>query len=106
MKNAKKWLGLLLALVLVCSLLPVGALTALAEGEGYELWVGGVQVGDENLSGEGWRYDPASKTLTLTDAKITAASTNTHSSGVTCTYVVYARGIDLTVSLSGKLADQ
>ena len=112
MKNAKKWLGLLLALVLVCSLLPVGALTALAEGEGetpaepqeptaYNLWIGGLQVTDETLSGEGWRYDPASKTLTLTDAKITAASTNTHSSGVTCTYVVYARGIDLTVSLSG-----
>ena len=112
MKNVKKWLGLLLALVLVCSLLPVGALTALAEGEGetpaepqeptaYNLWIGGLQVTDETLSGEGWRYDPASKTLTLTDAKITAASTNTHSSGVTCTYVVYARGIDLTVSLSG-----
>ena len=109
--TSKKWLGLLLALVLVCSLLPV---SALAEepgetpaqpqeepGETGELWVGGVQVTGETTSGEGWSYDPASKTLTLTDAKITATSTNTHSGGMTFTYVVYARGIDLTVSLSG-----
>ena len=93
MKNAKKWLGLLLALVLVCSLLPVGALTALAEGEGYELWVGGVQVGDENLSGEGWSFDPESKTLTLTDAEIT---------GDHMGRIVYAKGMDLTLALSGK----
>ena len=109
--TSKKWLGLLLALVLVCSLLPV---SALAEepgetpaqpqeepGETGELWVGGVQGTGETTSGEGWSYDPASKTLTLTDAKITATSTNTHSGGMTFTYVVYARGIDLTVSLSG-----
>ena len=93
MKNVKKWLGLLLALVLVCSLLPVGALTALAEGEGYELWVGGVQVGDENLSGEGWSFDPESKTLTLTDAEIT---------GDHMGRIVYAKGMDLTLALSGK----
>ena len=93
MKNVKKWLGLLLALVLVCSLLPVGALTALAEGEGYELWVGGVQVGDENLSGEGWSFDSESKTLTLTDAEIT---------GDHMGRIVYAKGMDLTLVLSGK----
>ncbi|MBQ6273804.1 MAG: InlB B-repeat-containing protein [Oscillospiraceae bacterium] len=109
--TSKKWLGLLLALVLLCSLLPV---SALAEepgetpaqpqeepGETGELWVGGVKVTGETTSGEGWSYDAASKTLTLTDAKITATSTNTHSGGMTFTYVVYARGIDLTVSLSG-----
>ncbi len=93
MKNAKKWLGLLLALVLVCSLLPVGAMTALAEGESYELWVGGVQVGDENLSGEGWSFDPESKTLTLTDAEIT---------GDHMGRIIYAKGMDLTLALSGK----
>ena len=109
--TSKKWLGLLLALVLLRSLLPV---SALAEepgetpaqpqeepGETGELWVGGVKVTGETTSGEGWSYDAASKTLTLTDAKITATSTNTHSGGMTFTYVVYARGIDLTVSLSG-----
>ena len=71
----------------------------------YPLWVGGVQVTDANkgdILGDGTAsFDPDSNTLTLTNANITAASTNTHSSGVTSSNVVYARGLDLTVSLSG-----
>jgi uncharacterized repeat protein (TIGR02543 family) len=108
MKNVKKWLGLLLALVLVCSLLPVGAMSALAEGEGetpeepqeptaYNLWIGGVQVTDETLSGAGWSYDPASKTLTLTDAKI---ADGYHEANY-YTNVIYSESIDLTLVLNG-----
>ena len=99
--TSKKWLGLLLALVLLCSLLPV---SALAEEPGetpeepqeptaYNLWIGGVQVTDETLSGEGWSYDAASKTLTLTDANITGEFSN-------CS--IRAQDMDLTVELVGK----
>ena len=31
----------------------------------YNLWVGGIPVTAENLSGDGWSYDPADKALTL-----------------------------------------
>ena len=101
----RKWLGLLLALVLVCSLLPV---SALAEEPGetpaepqeptaYNLWIGGVQVTDETLSGAGWSYDPASKTLTLTDAEI---ADGYHEANY-YTNVIYSESIDLTLVLNG-----
>ena len=71
----------------------------------YPLWVGGVQVTSENkddiLGGGTASFDPASNTLTLTNANITTTSSNQSSGGVTYTNVVYARGLDLTISLSG-----
>ena len=71
----------------------------------YPLWVGGVQVSNENkdnILGDGTaKYDPSTATLTLTNASITATSSNQSSGGVTNSNVVYARGLDLTVSLSG-----
>lgn len=38
----------------------------------YDLWIGGAQVTDQNLSGAGWTYDNVSKTLTLDNAELTA----------------------------------
>ena len=96
MKRSKKLLSLLLSLMLVCSLLSVSGLTALAE-EPFELWIGGTQVTGDTTSGPGWSYDAASKTLTLTDANITVTnSTDIHEGGA-----IYADG-SLTVVLSGS----
>ncbi len=71
----------------------------------YPLWVGGVQVTSANkgdILGDGTvSFDPASNTLTLTNANITAASSNKDSRGMTERNVVYARGLALKVSLSG-----
>ena len=37
------------------------------QGEQYALWVGGTQVTDASSSGDGWSYDAATSTLTLSD---------------------------------------
>ena len=75
----KQFLALLLVVLLVTALLSV---TASAADGGYEVWVSGIQVTDRNRSdvlgmqdtGAGVRYDPATKTLTLTDASVTGVS--------------------------------
>lgn len=75
----KQFLALLLVVLLVTALLSVT--TSAADG-GYEVWVSGIQVTDRNRSdvlgmqdtGAGVRYDPATKTLTLTDASVTGVS--------------------------------
>ena len=83
----KKVLTLLLLLtVLVC------LLTVTASAERYQLWVGGMQVTDENQSGEGWSYDPDTATLTLRDFQYTGS--NAKQAGI------YA-GMDLTIRLEG-----
>ncbi len=82
----KKILVTMFAIVLVMALIPmmaVGAADAcehVDEGKDdvcdtcgvafYGLWVGGVWVTDNTLSGEGWVYDPDTSTLTLTNATI------------------------------------
>lgn len=38
----------------------------------YDLWVGGTQVTDANLTGSGWTYTPLTNTLALSNASITA----------------------------------
>ena len=89
---SRKLFGLLLVLVMIAGMIP-----AAAAEEPYELWIGGVQVTGETTSGEGWSFDAASKTLTLTDADITTTnSTDNHEGGA-----IYADG-KLIVVLSGK----
>jgi uncharacterized repeat protein (TIGR02543 family) len=89
---SRKLFGLLLVLVMIAGMIP-----AASAEEPYELWIGGVQVTGETTSGEGWSFDAASKTLTLTDADITTTnSTDNHEGGA-----IYADG-KLIVVLSGK----
>ena len=57
-----------------------GELAVTASGA-YDLWVGGVQVRSENLSGSGWSYDPETKTLTLNGANI-KKSNQQHTTGI------------------------
>lgn len=60
----------------------------------YPLWVGGTRVTSKNMSGEGWRYTPASggtpATLTLTGATISGSHDGS---------AVYAKG-DLTINVT------
>ena len=68
-----KFLSLLLMLVLLIGVLP--GMSAWAYSP-YGLSVGGVDVDDDHLSGEGWSYAPATNTLTLNGATIAVASGN------------------------------
>ena len=65
----KRVLSMLLALVLLCGLLPLGALQAEAAVTKYDLFVAGVQVTSDNktdILGNGYcRYDPARKELLI-----------------------------------------
>ncbi|MBE6725754.1 MAG: hypothetical protein E7576_11295 [Ruminococcaceae bacterium] len=93
MKKTLRW-SVLLTLLLVCVTIPVMAQRA--EAADYDVWVGGVRVTDTNLSGEGWSYDPSTKTLTLTDANISGGNiSETENCGI------YAKHTDLTLELVG-----
>ena len=65
-----KILSLLLTLALLVGVLP--GMSAWASSP-YGLSVGGVDVDQNNLSGEGWIFDPDTKTLTLSGATIAVA---------------------------------
>ena len=97
----KRVIGLLLALMLLMSLLPAGAMASGGEEESKltELWVNGENMPvDENSvvecgeDGGYASYDAVSNTLTLDNAKITDA----HRDG----FGIFATG-NLTISLSG-----
>lgn len=95
----KRVIGLLLALMLLMSLLPAGAMASGGEEDLplTELWVDGVDIltatNNTVTCGSGTAsYDADSNTLTLTNAKIT----NAHRDG----FGIFATG-DLTISLSG-----
>lgn len=68
MKNTK-FLSFVLAIALVISLIPVSVFAT-----DYDLWIGGVQVTDSNLSGSGWSYDPSTNTLSLNNYNYSAAT--------------------------------
>lgn len=66
--------------------------------ESYKIWVGGVEVTSENLSGTGWKYDHSTSTLTLTYATIKvndSANTAELYSGIFAT-------VPLTIHLVGS----
>ena len=64
MKRMKRkvW-AYLMALVMVLTMLP--GMSVKAAVTGYGIWVGGVEVTSDCTSGEGWKYDPETATLTL-----------------------------------------
>ena len=79
------------------------SLTSLTVGTVYDIWVGGVQVTSENMSGEGWSYTPAKEdtpqTLTLNDAEIKGKSIDAINDDNS--YGIYAKG-DLNLVLEGS----
>lgn len=100
MKRAtNRILVLLLAVFMVVSMIPM---TATADTKAtYNLWIGGTQVTDDNLSGPGWAFDPGSNTLTLTNVNIGGEGgiPVDSSSGVG----IYAEGMDLTIKGTGEV---
>ncbi len=83
----------------------------------YDLWVGGVQVTSDNMSGQGWRFAPASgqtpAALTLDGANITTGHV-IQEENVNKSYGIHYTGTDLltievasdsTVDVSGQNAD-
>ena len=106
----KRILSVLLCLCMVCTLLPI---TSLAEGTTYDLWVGGVEVTDENKDnitgtgihgGEGSKvsYDPTSKTLTLNNVSIDGVHSFRNALGTDSAGIYYA-GNDFNASLKINL---
>lgn len=84
MKQRKFWNLILAVLIILTSafLMPQAQAQESAEAEetaqieevvqtgeagGYEIWIGGTEITDSNLSGTGWSFDPVSYTLTLKD---------------------------------------
>ena len=103
MRNARKWLSVLLALVFAC--LPQMTLPAQAAEE-YNIWIGGVRVDSSNAGdvlGDGTVvFTPASGSeqarLTLNNAAIPGAA---RPDAPNSTAGIYA-GIDLTLELVGS----
>lgn len=65
-KSTKKLISTFLALVMMLTIIPMGAMSALAE-DAFEtnILVNDKSVSSEMTSGTGWSYDNASKTITL-----------------------------------------
>lgn len=63
-KMMKKIWACLLACTMIVTMLP-GLMVNVKAATSYEFWIGNTEVTDENLSGDGWSYDPSTKTLTL-----------------------------------------
>ena len=75
-KSKKSIISLILVLTIIFNMIPFGAFKVYAEGEtNYNLWIGGTQVTSDNLSGEGWSYNPSTTTLTLNNYNYSAATT-------------------------------
>ena len=104
----KRFIGILLALCLLLSAVPVSATAAETALPRY-LYVGGVEVVREYTvgavtSGEGWRYDVATATLYLTDGadiRYTSTTEDSLENGIYCsngTLNIHASG---TVNITG-----
>ena len=93
--------SILLSLVLVCLMIPVMAQKA--EVADYNIWVGTERVTDDHLSGDGWSFDPDSKTLTLKDAKIdTHAEPNDDDGDTVGNGLIYAKKLDFALTITGS----
>ena len=68
----------------------------------YDVWVGGIQVNSQNKDTiqDGVSYNPAAKTLTLTNATITGAPNRQYTSNITDACGIYSKH-DLTIKLIG-----
>ena len=66
--------------------------------ETYGLWVGGKEVTEANLSGEGWSYDPATNLLTLNHYTYSGEGYNYSDSRTAAIYAEY----DLNIVLIGE----
>ena len=70
----KRVLDILLTLALVLGLMPGMSMQAYAGNISCDLWVGGVEVTEQTISGSGWSYNPDTNTLTLSGVDIMTGS--------------------------------
>lgn len=70
----KAIISLIIALIMIMNLVPFGAISQVYATTDYDLWIGGTRVTSENLSGEGWTYNPSTNVLTLDNYNYTSAT--------------------------------
>ncbi len=99
----KRFLSMLLAIMMVVGLMPAASLTALAATTTYDLWVGGEQVTSEKLTVAGTTgtatYDPDTNTLTLNDYTYEGAG---HAGRMDCGAIYYGGADTLKLVLVGE----
>lgn len=104
----KKRLIFVLGSVFILIMAALFAVNAGAAYEEYGLYIGGKQVTGNNLSGQGWRFEPGTSTLVLNGFEITSGG-HFHkkiNDGTTWLYsfiyVEDAKQMDLKIRLEGK----
>ena len=102
MKTKKRFLGILLSLVLVLGLMPGMSLTAYAVSG--NLWVGNEKVDvSQDASGTGWSYDHSTNTLTLDGYNISEEISGIPNVDPT---VIYYEPVDGTFNIVLKRTNQ
>ncbi len=103
----KRLLRVLLMCCMVLTMLPT---TAFAATQNYNLWIGGDRVTSENLSGDGWKFEPETNTLVLNGFGLATWGYNMgkdflghYPQNVNMFAIIYAEGkMDLTIRTEGK----
>ena len=101
---------LLSGLLMCCMVLTMLPTTAFAATQNYNLWIGGDRVTSENLSGDGWKFEPETNTLVLNGFALATWGYNMgkdffghYPSKVNLYAIIYAEGkMDLTIRTEGK----
>ena len=103
----KRLLRVLLMCCMVLTMLPT---TAFAATQNYNLWIGGERVTSDNLSGDGWKFEPETNTLVLNGFGLATWGYNMgkdflghYPQNVNMFAIIYAEGkMDLTIRTEGK----
>lgn len=103
----KRLLRVLLMCCMVLTMLPT---TANAATQYYNLWVGDTEVSSNNLSGDGWRYEPETNTLVLNGFGTATLgypkgkdTSGYYADGKTYQYAnIYSNGGDINIRTEGK----
>ena len=101
---------LLSGLLMCCMVLTMLPTTAFAATQNYNLWIGGERVTSDNLSGDGWKFEPETNTLVLNGFGLATWGYNMgkdffghYPSKVNLYAIIYAEGkMDLTIRTEGK----
>ena len=101
---------LLKVLLVCCMVLTMMPTTAFAATQNYNLWIGGERVTSDNLSGDGWKFEPETNTLVLNGFGLATWGYNMgkdflgrYPQNVNMFAIIYAEGkMDLTIRTEGK----
>ena len=92
-------MGLLLTFTLVLGVMPREMVKA--EPTSYDLTIAGVEVTSDNLSGEGWSFDPSTYTLTLSGNINGGIECNQNSKGTLCLRVNVSSDVSINTLGAG-----